>query len=495
MNNVIDGKLDVHGAIITATASGQKLRLGWVNHGPLNKTSTTSFPNGRLHRLGSLNSSAKAQARRASASSHSNSAIACSAVGPPPSEETESFDDSHTRQLADSLQMDKLSILCLSSDTGGGHRASAQALYDCCVTLYGNEFSFNIVDLWTNHSPWPFCNMPKSYFFLVKHPWLWRLNFRCSEPNFIHEFMFSGYEAIVERRFRQAFLDYTPQLIVSVHPLMQHVPIKVLKRMRNNRSLEQRILFTTVVTDLTRCHSTWFHPGVDKCFVANDVVARQAERRGLGHSQITCHGLPIRPAFSLISKNIDKYELRLRLGLDTLASTVMLIGGGEGMGKIATIAEALSHRLSSSDQLIVVCGRNQSLENDLKNRKWKIKVAVKGFINNMAEYMSCCDCVITKAGPGTIAEALTCGLPIVLNGCIPCQEEGNIPYVLDNDVGAYSEEPEQIAEIVSQWFGPSKIRLGLMSERARQLGRPEATFDIVRDLANMVRGSAVAECT
>jgi len=140
MNNVIDGKLDVHGAIITATASGQKLRLGWVNHGPLNKTSTTSFPNGRLHRLGSLNSSAKAQARRASASSHSNSAIACSAVGPPPSEETESFDDSHTRQLADSLQMDKLSILCLSSDTGGGHRASAQALYD--VVSPSTEMNF-----------------------------------------------------------------------------------------------------------------------------------------------------------------------------------------------------------------------------------------------------------------------------------------------------------------------------------------------------------------
>jgi len=34
----------------------------------------------------------------------------------------------------------------------------------------------------------------------------------------------------------------------------------------------------------------------------------------------------------------------------------------------------------------------------------------------MAEYMAACDCVITKAGPGTIAEALTCGLPIILNG-------------------------------------------------------------------------------
>lgn len=45
-----------------------------------------------------------------------------------------------------------------------------------------------------------------------------------------------------------------------------------------------------------------------------------------------------------------------------------------------------------------------------------IEIVSKGFINNMAEYMASCDCIITKAGPGTIAEALACGLPIVLNG-------------------------------------------------------------------------------
>ena len=40
--------------------------------------------------------------------------------------------------------------------------------------------------------------------------------------------------------------------------------------------------------------------------------------------------------------------------------------------------------------------------------------------------------IITKAGPGTISEALICGLPMVLNAFVPCQEEGNIPYVTQN---------------------------------------------------------------
>ena len=59
-------------------------------------------------------------------------------------------------------------------------------------------------------------------------------------------------------------------------------------------------------------------------------------------------------------------------------------------------------------------------------------VVVEGFVTNMAEWMSACNCIVTKAGPGTIAESLICGLPVLLNGFIPCQEAGNVPFVLEN---------------------------------------------------------------
>jgi hypothetical protein len=38
------------------------------------------------------------------------------------------------------LDSEKIRVLCLSSDTGGGHRASAQALEDCFGYLYGASF-------------------------------------------------------------------------------------------------------------------------------------------------------------------------------------------------------------------------------------------------------------------------------------------------------------------------------------------------------------------
>lgn len=375
-------------------------------------------------------------------------------------------------------------VLCLMSDTGGGHRASAQALKDGFETLYGDTYEINVVDLWSSSSPWPLCNMPKSYFFLVKNPWLWRLSFRCSEPEVLHEAIFTGYTAIVGRRFAQAFNVLEPNLIVSVHPLMQHVPLKVLARMKESGSFSASdVPFTTVVTDLTRCHRTWFHRGVDRCFVATQLVAAQAMQHGLSALHLACYGLPIRPAFNAPTRS--KTEIRQQLGMDTNSSTVMLIGGGEGMGKLETTADALAQTLTSSDQIVIICGRNEKLAQSLSSKSWPLKVAVKGFVNNMAEYMTACDCIITKAGPGTIAEALICGLPILLNGYIPCQEEGNVSFVLENGVGAYSEKPDEIAEIVSSWFDNKNSDIEIMSSKAKSLGRPEATFNIVRDLAGM----------
>ena len=79
-----------------------------------------------------------------------------------------------------------------------------------------------------------------------------------------------------------------------------------------------------------------------KCFVATKIVVSQALSLGLKTTQIVCHGLPIRPSFSIPSGS--RAYLREKLGMHKDARTVMLIGGGEGMGKITEIEEELSRR-------------------------------------------------------------------------------------------------------------------------------------------------------
>ncbi|KAL8116222.1 hypothetical protein AgCh_022645 [Apium graveolens] len=48
-------------------------------------------------------------------------------------------------------------------------------------------------------------------------------------------------------------------------------------------------------------------------------------------------------------------------------------------------------------------------------------VISRGFEKQMEKWMGACDCIITKAGPGTIAKSLIRGLPIILNDYIPGQ--------------------------------------------------------------------------
>lgn len=43
-------------------------------------------------------------------------------------------------------------------------------------------------------------------------------------------------------------------------------------------------------------------------------------------------------------------------------------------------------------------------------------------MSNMDEWMGAVDCIVTKAGPGTIAEAMIRGLPIMLSAFLPGQE-------------------------------------------------------------------------
>uniref|UniRef100_A0A453PYB6 Glycosyl transferase family 1 domain-containing protein n=3 Tax=Aegilops tauschii TaxID=37682 RepID=A0A453PYB6_AEGTS len=95
------------------------------------------------------------------------------------------------------------------------------------------------------------------------------------------------------------------------------------------------------------------------------------------------------------------------------------------------------------------------------------------------------------AGPGTIAEALIRGLPIILNDFIPGQEVGNVPYVVDNGAGVFSKSPKETAELVARWFGPGAEERKRMSENALKLAQPEAVFDIVRDIHELSQEQGV----
>ncbi len=377
-------------------------------------------------------------------------------------------------------------ILILMSDTGGGHRASAEALEEAFSLRYPGQFNVEMLDLWISHTPPPLNRVPKAYRFLVDDlPRLHRFLYEAAQQPQRLDPLMRLTAAFLQPFVGPAIRERSPDLIISVHPLMQEIPLQVLAKMR------LRIPFVTVVTDLVTIPLVWFDRSVDLCFVPSDEGYRLALHAGLEPKQLRQVGLPIRSAFS--KERQPKPALRRKLGMDPDLPAALIIGGGEGMGRVADIARLVADRLAcdgqerhcQAGQLVVICGRNAELQASLEAHAWPVPVVVRGYVDDVWNWMAACDCVVTKAGPGSIAESLALGLPLLLADYVRGQETGNVPYVLKNAVGVYVEDPWQIAEVLSGWFGPQWANLKSLARNARGMGRPEAASQIVEEIAGL----------
>ncbi len=374
-------------------------------------------------------------------------------------------------------------ILILMSMTGGGHRASALALKAGFEHEYPGRFAIDIVDILTEHTFWPLNHSPQIYSLIATEaPWLWGVAYSTELTPTLTRSAVRLAGKLAQGHISAALDHYRPDLVISVHPLAQEITLHVLAR-RPARSP-----FVTVVTDLASVHPLWLTPRVDALYLASEEALAAARAAGVPPTRTHLLGLPIRPAFAE-PPTLSRAALRSQLGMDPELPAVILMGGGDGVGPVQAIATAADKAFAAQRvkaQIVVICGRNEGLRSRLAARTWSNPAHILGFVENVPDWMHACDAIVTKAGPGTIAEACVCGLPILLSGFIPGQEEGNVTYVVGHGAGALEVNPEAIGRTLAHWFGkgsPERLR---MAKRARALGRPHATADIVQSVMRLM---------
>lgn len=97
-----------------------------------------------------------------------------------------------------------------------------------------------------------------------------------------------------------------------------------------------------------------FHNEIDACFVPSDRLAVVARNCGLTQGQIRLHGLPIRPGFW--GEQCAKEELQQKLGLKPGVKACLVVGGGDGVGGLKSIANSVGHKLGEQKGETQVCG-------------------------------------------------------------------------------------------------------------------------------------------
>jgi 1,2-diacylglycerol 3-beta-galactosyltransferase len=155
---------------------------------------------------------------------------------------------------------------------------------------------------------------------------------------------------------------------------------------------------------------------------------------------------------------------------------VLLIGGGEGMGPLYETARYIT-RLNPECALCVIAGKNEKLKLRLEKAEWKTPIFIYGFTMDMPDFMKAADILVTKAGPGTITEALVSGLPMILYSRIPGQEDGNVRYVVEEGAGRWAPGAEKTAKAVRRWIIHPSFKESAAAACAR-IARPRAAYEI-----------------
>jgi len=141
-------------------------------------------------------------------------------------------------------------------------------------------------------------------------------------------------------------------------------------------------------------------------------------------------------------------------------------------------------------QVVIVCGKNEVLRRTLltavedasKNSDAAdaaVSVRVLGFVNNVDQFMVAADILVTKAGPGTIAEACCCRTPILVFDYLPGQEEGNVSFVCDHQMGEHETVPSLVASRCQQWLRDPQ-KMATFRAKAHAQAQPTSAIDIAR---------------
>jgi 1,2-diacylglycerol 3-beta-galactosyltransferase len=370
-------------------------------------------------------------------------------------------------------QPDQAHIVFLFSDTGGGHRSAASAIIEALELEFQGRVICDMIDIFRRYAPPPLHMAPEMYPPLSRLPDMWELGFKASDGGRRTRMFYHAIWPYVRTGVNRLLRENPTDLIVSVHPLAN---APVLRALRNHKP---HIPFITVVTDMVSAHAAWYDARADLVIVPTEAARQRGLRLGLLPDQVQVVGLPVADRFCM--EIGDRQAIRERLGWRQDLPVILLVGGGEGMGPLEDVANAIN-RSGLRATLVVVAGRNKQLKNKLENKDWNIPASIYGFVQDMPDFMRAADVLVTKAGPGTISEAFIADLPIILYSRLPGQEDGNVAYVVNEGAGVWAPEPHLVVQTLRRWLAePDQLRQAI--DACNRLARPFAAREIARILA------------
>jgi processive 1,2-diacylglycerol beta-glucosyltransferase len=363
-------------------------------------------------------------------------------------------------------------ILLLSVSAGAGHMRAAEAL---CTYAEGlGDVTATHLDVMDFVSAGFRKLYTDSYLSLVERlPAVWGYLYHATNeaaPDSRMQRLRRAVERLSTRPLRQEIRARRPDAIICTHFL----PAEILSRMIRKLDLDCPVWVQVTDFDL---HGMWVHSGMCGYFAANDEVAFRMAAHGIAPESIHITGIPIMPAFGTPP---ERTECAAEYGLDPQRTTILLMGGGAGLGRLDKVAEQLL-MIPGEFQLVVLAGRNAEALASLQQlaTRYPGRLFPQDFTNRVERLMACADLVVTKPGGLSTSECLAMGLPMILNAPIPGQEERNADYLLEQGAALKACDAVTLEYRIRLLLG-DPARLAKMRENAIALGKPRAAAQVLQ---------------
>jgi processive 1,2-diacylglycerol beta-glucosyltransferase len=373
-------------------------------------------------------------------------------------------------------------ILILHASCGGGHKSAARALAKAFAKSGRETITSDALDGMSS----PFRSFyTGSFESSVSHaPGLYGAVFTITRgldrsPVFraARGFVNKANGLALARTIRRA----QPAAVVCTHFL----PLEVALRERAAGRLDAPIY--AVVTDYCT-HGFWRQPDADLTFCPPGRAEFDLLEGDVPAEKIVRAGIPIDEVFG---EDYDLATAKQRAGLPAERPTVVLLGGGMGMGPVVPVLRETARALRGEAELVVVCGKNEELlaEATAAAKQLDAPVRVRGFVDPIVDLLRGADVVVTKPGGLTTSECLALGKPLVFYEAAPGQESANVRYAVDRGAGIDGGSPEAAARAAAELVR-DPARRERLARRARTIGRPGAAHTIVETILSQIHETA-----
>lgn len=376
--------------------------------------------------------------------------------------------------------MTKKKIVIVYATAGIGHKKASIAVKKALDEMAPEGIDVSIIDAldYTNDFfKWSYL---QAYLLMVnKLPLFWGMSYYLTD-NFYFNMLIARMRRfnnwLSSGKLANYLFDTKPDVVISTHFFAS----EVIADLKKNSGLKSRLI--TVVTDY-RLHSWWVAEPTDTYVVAGEDARNDLIRWKVEPSRIKVLGIPIEPIFS---KPLNKDDILRKTGLRSGIFTILVIGGGFGVGPIEEIVKviaAIRHPL----QVIAICGHNEELVRRLEELKKQMTADIKvlGFVDNVYEYMEVSDVLISKSGGITVSESLAKEIPLIIISPIMGQETRNADFLMKHGAALKLARVSDLKDSLEYLCAhPDKIKE--MKKSIETIKKPMACYDVAKLAIDMV---------